>query len=86
MQRTTEMRLAINRPMELIVAGEVQLINMTPLKAKDFEELVMQNLSALARESFRTARQHCTGSIFRSGRPHIKAFCAFGESAVRLTY
>ena len=70
--RAAELHLAINRPMELHVSGEVRQVNLPPLKAKDFEELVVQNLSALARESLRTTGR-CEESVKVEGLGEFQA-------------
>ena len=71
--RAVELHLAVNRPAELHLGGEVRPVNVPPLMAKDFEEMVVQNLGALARESLRTTGR-CEESIVVEGLGKFRAF------------
>jgi Tfp pilus assembly pilus retraction ATPase PilT len=81
--RAAELHLAPNAPLELLVAGKVRGINLSPLLAKDFEELVVQKLGALARESLRTTGQ-CEGSIKVEGLGEFRALVEAGKARIVL--
>lgn len=70
--RATELYLAVDMAMEMLVAGEVKRINLPPLQAKDFEELVVQDLGELERESLRTTGR-CEKSINVKGLGEFRA-------------
>lgn len=81
--RAAELHLAANAPVELLVAGKVLGVNLPPLLAKDFEELVVQKLGALARESLRMTGR-CEDSIEVDGLGEFQALVENGKARIVL--
>ncbi len=81
--RAVELHIAANRPMEMHVAGEVHQVNLPPLDKNDFEELVVKNLSALARESLRSTGR-CEETIKVEGLGEFQAFVEVEKARIVL--
>lgn len=81
--RASELHLAANGPVELLVAGKVRGVNLPHLLAKDFEELVVQKLGALARESLRTTGR-CEDSMKVEGLGEFQALVEAGKARIVL--
>jgi Tfp pilus assembly pilus retraction ATPase PilT len=81
--RATELHLAPDSPVELLVAGKVKGVNLPHLLAQDIEEMVVQKLGAMARESLRTSGQ-CEGSIEVEGLGEFQALVEAGKARIIL--
>ena len=81
--RAAELHLAPNAPAELLVAGKVQGINLPHLLPEDFEELVVQKLGAMARDSLRTTGR-CEGSIKVEGLGEFQTLVEAGKARIIL--
>ncbi len=81
--QAAELHLAPNSPVELLVAGNVKGINLPHLLAQDVEEMVVQKLGAMARESLRTSGR-CEGSIKVEGLGEFQALVEAGKARIIL--
>jgi Tfp pilus assembly pilus retraction ATPase PilT len=81
--RVAELRFEVGKTIELLVDGKMKLLNLPPLDAKGFDELVVENLSAPARETLRTTGQ-CEESIEVEGLGQFRALVEGGKARIIL--
>ncbi len=81
--RVTELRFEAGKAIELLIAGKMKLLNLPPLDAKGFEELVVENLSAATREKLRTTGQ-CEESIEVEGLGQFRVLVEGGKARIVL--
>jgi len=81
--RAAELHLAANAPVELLVAGKVRGVNLPHLLPEDFEQLVVQKLGAMARESLRTTGR-CEDSIEVEGLGEFQTLVDAGKARILL--
>jgi Tfp pilus assembly pilus retraction ATPase PilT len=81
--RATGLSLRVDAPMEVHVGKETRRINLPPLTAADFEELVMKRLGAPARESLRTTG-HCDETVDIAGLGNFRMLVEAGKARIVL--
>jgi Tfp pilus assembly pilus retraction ATPase PilT len=82
-QGAAELHLAADAPAEMLIAGKVKGINLPHFLAQDFEELVVQKLGAMARESLRTTGR-CEGVIKVEGLGEFQTLVEEGKARIIL--